>query len=106
MSLFKQRLGQLKEYSEEQANQARVNSKLIARYRERSKRDTEYYEFKKSIIYIIDNLFNMGKTRIIIKPKPEVIRLYEKLMDDTEFNIYYITRVINKSELEIQLREL
>lgn len=106
MSLFKQRMSQLKEYSKEQTDQVKVSNKLIERYREKGRRDKEYYEFKKSLLYIIDNLFNMGKTKIVIKPKSEVIKLYEKLMEDVEFSRYYDTNVVNKSELEIKLREM
>lgn len=106
MSLFKKRLRQFKDYLEIKRNESKFSHKLVENYRDRSKKDLEYEEFLKSLVYEIDGYFNAGKTKLVIKPRGDKLHLYEKLVKDKEFNRIYKCEVKAGSDLEISMREI
>lgn len=106
MSLFKKRLGQFRDYLTIKRDEAKFSGTLVENYRDRTKKDEEYDEFLKSLVYEIDGYFNEGKTKVVIKPNYDKIHLYEKLVKDRKFTRIYECKVKANSELEIGLKEI
>lgn len=104
MSLFRKRLGQFKDYMELKKDESALSGKLITKYQIRSRKETEYDEFKRSIIHNIDSLFNRGKTKVVIQPKPDKINLYEILVKDEDFKRYYNFEIKEGNNLEITMK--
>ena len=106
MSLFKTRMSQLKDYMKIQRQEQTLTNKLVTRYREKGKKAEEYNEFKKSIMYQIDKLFNQRKSKIVIVPRENKIGFYEQLLEDDDFTRYYKCEVKAGNQMEITMVEL
>lgn len=104
MSLLKTRRRQLKEYMAIKRDEVEFSGRLVSKYKERSKKDLEYSEFKRSLVYTIDNLFSQGKTKIVIQPRSDKLKLYDKLVKDIDFTRYYECEVTAGQLLEIKMR--
>lgn len=106
MNLFEKRVRQFKEYLKLKNKESRNLDSLKYRYKEKSKEDEEYDKFKRVMIKTIDDMFYKGKTKIVIRPKASKVHLFDRLVGDKEFTMYYKSRVVSGSELEIELVEV
>lgn len=106
MSLFRLRFNQFKEYLNLKKKESFLTKRLVSKYKEKDKKNVEYEEFKKSIVYTIDTVFGLNKSKIIIIPKTDKIHLYEKLISDDDFIRYYDCDVKAGNQLVIQMVEI
>ena len=106
MSLFKTRLDQLNEYWGIQKTEKNFLKRILGKSKERDEVWEEYNEFKKIFLTTIDTIFNVGKSKIVIRPKVDKKHFYEILLEDDDFKNYYKCNIIGGKDLEIQAIEL
>ena len=84
-----------------------VASKVIKKQIKQEKDKMAYYKFKKSLFEKLDEVLFSGEySRVIIKPTNGNDYLYDLIVEDEEFNLYYEWRFTKGGELEIRQKVL
>ena len=106
VGLVKDRIDQLNDYLNIKKKEDSLLKRLIVRSRERDEIFEEYEDFKKIFFVTIDTLFNLGKSKIVIRPKSDKAKLYELLLKDNDFIKYYKYEIIGGKEISIEMIEV
>jgi len=96
MGIIKDRLKELNDYKNMYVNENQVSRNLIERYKDKSKTNQEYLDFKKSVVYMLEKVFEEGKSKIVVKPNKDSTQLFSILVTDKEFTRIYNCNVVNK----------
>lgn len=100
MGIIKDRFRELSDYKNMYVKENQVSKNLIERYKDKTKTNQEYLDFKKSIVYMLEKVFGEGKSKMLVKPNRDSTQLFSMLVEDKEFTRIYNCKVVNKS-LEI-----
>ena len=95
---------QLKDYMEKTKKEMKMPVELVKRYKERKMELSEYEEFKKSFIYVVDDYFENGKSKIVIKPRKDYVDYFNRLYEDENLNRYYNLNLRSGNQLEVTLK--
>ena len=104
---FKASMVELRDFFNYKRKETTVRARLVKRSIRKQSEQQVYVNFKRVLFEEIESSFyKNGYSRIVIKPKKGREDLYDLLLEDEDFNLYYEGRLDAAGNLEVSHRLL